>query len=118
MHIQQGFPYWGGSPPTTRKIGLPPPPCPPTVLTQKCRFVIFMQFLVTLSKFSPPPPPPPTSPPQLGNPVQIAQRSGKQFHSENKEKNVISFLHEKKCFFMMQLVKQEQLAKLQKTPIF
>ena len=31
-------------------------------------------------------------------------------HSENKEKNTVSFLHDKKkCFFMMQLAKQEQL---------
>ena len=56
----------GEDPPTTRKIDLSPPsPCPPTVLTQKCRFchfhAVFGHFVQIVS---------PTSRPQLGNPVK------------------------------------------------
>ena len=39
---------------------------------------------------------------------QIAQRCRKQFHGENKEKNTVSFLYNKKQrFFMIELPKQD-----------
>ena len=45
--------------------------------------------------------------------IQIVQRNSKQLQSQNKEKNAVSLFHEKKKKFMMQLAKQEQLAKFQ-----
>ena len=46
--------------------------------------------------------------------IQIVQRNSKQFQSQNKEKNAVYLFHEKKKKkFMMQLAKQEQLAKFQ-----
>ena len=56
---------WGGDPPLPLpKILACPPPCPPTVLTQKYRFchfhAVFGHFVQIV---------PPTSRPQLGNPA-------------------------------------------------
>ena len=44
--------------------------------------------------------------------IKIARLSRRQFHSENNKKHPF-FFHYKKCYFMMQLTKQEQLAKFQ-----
>ena len=70
---KSGFPLvWGlgGGAPTTRKIGLCPPPLhvplhvPPTGLTQKCRFSHFHAVFGHFAQIVPP-----TSRPHLGNPV-------------------------------------------------
>ena len=78
-----GFPLvegaWG-NPPTSRKIGLPPPP--PLLCPKNVDFVIFMQFLANLPKMSP------TSRTQLQNPELCSDKKFKNFESNHEQKNI------------------------------